>query len=91
MKPAEFSDDEDEDAEKPEWAMKPVVVSEATRAIAIRWLRTARSRLQAGGAQPGVPLTVGGAPSGPARQPRAASRKPGEKAPRSKTEVKSPK
>jgi len=41
----EVSDDEGEELVA-EWARKPVVITEASKALAIKWLRTARSRLQ---------------------------------------------
>lgn len=81
---AEFSDEEEEDEEKPGWTKGPVHVNEATRAIAIKWLRTARARVMArAGAPDGGGAIV--------RSTRTATRKPGEKAPRSKQEAKSPK
>lgn len=41
----EISDDEGEDVPS-DWAISQVVLSDASRALAIRWLRTARARLQ---------------------------------------------
>ncbi|CAM9971837.1 unnamed protein product, partial [Hapterophycus canaliculatus] len=41
----EISDDEGEDVPK-DWVISQVVLSDASRALAIRWLRTARARLQ---------------------------------------------
>lgn len=41
----DVSDDEGEEVPA-EWAVAQVVLSEASKALAIRWLRTARSRLQ---------------------------------------------
>jgi hypothetical protein len=78
---ADFSDDEDSDVEKADWAAKPVYVSEATRAIAIKWLRTARGRIQAGGAATTPTNAV-------ARTARTATRTPGGKAPKSRGESK---
>jgi hypothetical protein len=77
-KVVDFSDDEDSDGDKPEWASKAVYLSESARAIAIRWLRTARARIQSGG----------GDASGPQRASRAPTRRPGEKASKSKQEKK---
>lgn len=41
----DVSDDEGDDV-PPEWAVTHVVLSDASKALAIRWLRTARARLQ---------------------------------------------
>lgn len=41
----EFSDDEGEDV-PPGWVVSEVALTDASKALAIRWLRTARARLQ---------------------------------------------
>lgn len=83
----EMSDDEDEGEEepKPDWTRQRIDVSEATRAIAIKWLRTARARVMAGGGAGGGD---GGGGGGAPRSTRTASRKPGEKATKSAGEKK---
>lgn len=47
----DVSDDEGEDVPA-EWAVARVVLSDASKALAIRWLRTARARLQQHGVKP---------------------------------------
>lgn len=47
----DVSDDEGDEVPA-EWAVAQVVLSDASRALAIRWLRTARARLQQRGDKP---------------------------------------
>lgn len=47
----DVSDDEGEDVPA-HWALAQVVLSDASKALAIRWLRTARARLQQRGDKP---------------------------------------
>lgn len=70
FKAVSFSDDEgEEEEEKPDFTSRPLNITEATRAMAIKWLRTARARVQSRGG--------GGDPN--LRAARGPSRKPGDK------------
>jgi hypothetical protein len=65
----DVSDDENSDEEVPAaWAMRGVNIDAASAALAVRWLRTARARLQARGNRAAARGAGNGAGSSPGRR-----------------------
>jgi hypothetical protein len=65
----DVSDDENSDEEVPAaWAMRGVNIDAASAALAVRWLRTARARLQARGNRAAARGTGSGASNSPGRR-----------------------